>query len=93
MIVGTCEVTFRADWVSSLKEKRMVVKSLVEKTRHKFNVSVAEIDRQDEHKIIVIGFACVTNETRHAESMMQHILDFMEKNTEAELLSAEYDVF
>lgn len=93
MIVGTCEVTFRAEWVSSLKEKRMVVKSLVEKTRHKFNVSVAEVNRQDEHKTIVIGFACVTNERRHADSMIQHILDFMEKNTEAELLSAEYEVF
>jgi len=32
MIIGTCEVTFYADWVSSLKEKRMVVKSLVDKT-------------------------------------------------------------
>lgn len=93
MFVGTCEVTFRADWVSSLKEKRMVVKSLVEKTRHKFNASVAETDQQDAHKIIVIGFACVSNEKRHLESMMQRILDFMEENTEAELLSAEYEVF
>lgn len=93
MIVGTCEVTFRAEWVTSLKEKRMVVKSLVEKTRHKFNASVAEVDRQEEHKIIVIGFACVTNERRHADSMIQHILDFMEKNTEAELLSAEYEIY
>ena len=93
MIVGTCEVTFRAEWVTSLKEKRMVVKSLVEKTRHKFNASVAEVDRQEEHKLIVIGFACVTNERRHADSMIQHILDFMEKNTEAELLSAEYEIY
>ena len=79
--------------VNSLKEKRMVVKSLVEKTRHKFNASVAEVDLQDEHKMIVIGFACVSNEKRHANSQIQHILDFMEKNTEAELISAEYDVF
>lgn len=93
MIVGTCEATFRAEWVSSLKEKRMVVKSLVEKTRHKFNVSVAEVDRQEEHKMIVIGFACVSNEKRHAESMVQHILDFMEKTTEAELISSEYEVY
>ncbi len=93
MFVGTCEVTFRAEWVSSLKEKRMVVKSLVEKTRHKFNVSIAEVDRQDEHKMIVIGFACVTNEKRHAESMIRNILDFMEKNTDAELLSVEIEVF
>ena len=64
MFIGACEATFRAEWVSSLKEKRMVVKSLVEKTRHKFNVSVAEVDLQEEHKRMVIGFACVSNEKR-----------------------------
>jgi uncharacterized protein YlxP (DUF503 family) len=53
---------------------------------------VAEVDLQDEHKMIVIGFACVSNEKRHADSQVQHILDFMEKNTEAELISAEYEV-
>lgn len=93
MIIGSCEVTFYADWVTSLKEKRMVVKSLVDKTKHKFNVSVAEVDCQDEHKTIVIGFACVTNEKRHADSMIQHILRFMEQNTEAEMISTEIDVF
>lgn len=64
MFVGICEATFRAEWVSSLKEKRMVVKSLVEKTRHKFNASVAEVDRQEEHKMLVVGFACVSNEKK-----------------------------
>lgn len=93
MIVGICEVTFRADWVSSLKEKRMVVKSLIEKTRHKFNVSVAEVDKQDMHKEFVIGFACVTNERRHADSMIQTILDYMERNTQAELIMSEIEVF
>ncbi len=92
MFIASCEATFRAEWVSSLKEKRMVVKSLVEKTRHKFNASVAEVDRQDEHRIIVIGFACVSNEKRHAESMLRRILDFMEDHTEAELLSAESEI-
>lgn len=92
MIVGTCVAVFRAEWVNSLKEKRMVLKSLMEKTRHKFNISIAEVDTQDEHKILTIGFACVTNETRHADSMVNHVLDFMEKNTEAELISAEVEL-
>ncbi|MEI3524439.1 MAG: DUF503 domain-containing protein [Anaerotignum sp.] len=60
MIIGSCEVTFRADWVTSLKEKRMVLKSLMEKTRHKFNISIAEVDNQDNHKLLTIGFACVS---------------------------------
>lgn len=92
MVVGVCEATFRAEWVTSLKEKRMAVKSLVERTRHKFNVAVAEVDRQEEHKMFVLGFACVTNETRHADTMLRNVLDFMEKNTEAELVSVEREI-
>lgn len=92
MVVGICEATFRAEWVTSLKEKRMEVKSLVERMRHKFNAAVAEVDRQEEHKMFVIGFACVTNETRHADEMLRNILDFMEKHTEAELISAEREI-
>ena len=92
MVIGSCVAVFRAEWVNSLKEKRMVVKSLVEKTRHKFNVSVAEVDTQDVHQICTIGFACVSNEGRHAERMVQHILDFMEANTQAELISAETEL-
>ena len=38
------EVTLRASWVHSLKEKRMVVKSIVQKLKNKFNISVAEVD-------------------------------------------------
>lgn len=93
MFIGSAEVTFRADWVSSLKEKRMVVQSLLKKTSNKFNVAVAEVDCQDMHKTIVLGFACVSNEKGHAEKMVQTILTFMEQNTEAELIQADYDVF
>ena len=85
MIIGTCVVYLTADWVFSLKEKRMVVKSIVEKVRHKFNVSVAEVDNQDIHKSIVIGFACVTNEVSHANSIIDNVINFFEKNTDARI--------
>ena len=49
-------MTFRlhAPWVHSLNEKRMVVRSLVAKIQNRFHASVAEIDEQDTHQIIVI---------------------------------------
>ena len=54
-------MTFRlhAPWVHSLKEKRMIVKSLIAKLQNKFHVSAAEIDEQDTHQIIVIGIAAI----------------------------------
>lgn len=85
MIVGTCVVTLRIPWALSLKDKRMVVKSLTEKMKHKFNISVAEVDMQDVHRMAVIGFACVTNSMSHADSIVDNVVRFIENNTEAEI--------
>ena len=83
MIIGTCKVYMTADWVYSLKDKRAAVKSITEKMRHKFNVSVAEVELQDVHRNICIAFACVSNSAAHANSVIQTVLNFIEKNTEA----------
>lgn len=53
------KITIRASWVNSLKEKRMIVKSITQKLKNKFNISVGEVDRQDEHKMAVIGISAV----------------------------------
>lgn len=92
MLIGSCSITLSAPWVNSLKEKRMIVKSLIEKSQHKFNISIAEIEHQDNHKLIVLGFACVTNETRHANSMIDHVIHFIENHTEAEVIEVDREI-
>ena len=84
-------MTFRlhAPWVNSLKEKRMIVKSLVAKLQNKFHVSAAEVDEQDTHHIIVIGVAAIVPHNAMADSMMDEISSFVENNTEAEILDEE----
>ncbi len=47
----------RAEWVNSLKEKRMIVLSLTKRISNKFNVSVSEVDLQDVHERIGIGIS------------------------------------
>ncbi len=81
-------VTFRlhAPWVHSLKEKRMVVKSLIAKLQNRFHVSAAEIDEQDTHQLIVIGAAAIVPHPAMADSLMEEISQFVEENTDAEVL-------
>ena len=55
MIIAAMTFRLHAPWVHSLKEKRMVVKSIVAQLQNHFHVSAAEIDEQDTHQIIVIG--------------------------------------
>ena len=80
-------VTFRlhAPWVHSLKEKRMIVKSLLTKLQNRFHVSAAEIDEQDTHQIIVIGIAAIVPHNAMADSLMDEISAFVEENTDAEI--------
>ena len=89
MIIGKMKLTIYAPWVRSLKEKRMIVKSICGKSSAKFNISIAEVESQEAHQTIVIGIACVTNETAHCDSMLDNVLKFIESNTEAEVLRVE----
>lgn len=87
-------MTFKlyAPWVHSLKEKRMIVKSLVAKLQNRFHVSAAEVDEQDVHQIIVIGVAAIVPHNAMADSLMDDISRFMEESTEAEILEEEREV-
>ena len=92
MIIAAMTFRLHAPWVHSLKEKRMVVKSLVSKLQNHFHVSAAEIDEQDTHQIIVIGVAAIAPHTAMADSLMDEISNFVENNTEAEILDEQREI-
>ena len=86
--VRVAVMTFRlhAPWVHSLKEKRMIVKSLTTQLQNKFQVSAAEIDEQDTHQIIEIGTAAIVPNSAMADHLMDELSAFVESNTDAEVL-------
>ena len=86
MIIAAVTFRLQAPWVHSLKEKRMVAKSLVTQLQNRFHVSAAEIDEQDTHQIIVICAAAIVPHNAIADSLMDEISTFVEENTEAEIL-------
>ena len=92
MRIATMTFRLRAPWVHSLKEKRMIVKSLVAKLRNRYNVSASEIDEQDTHQIIVIGVAAIVPHNAFADSLMEDISQFVDENTEAEIIDEEREI-
>ena len=92
MRVIVMKVSLRADWSHSLKEKRMIVKSLIAKLQNRYHVSAAEIDEQDVHQMIVIGVAAIVPHNAMADSLMDDISLFVEENTEAEILDEEREI-
>ena len=92
MKIAVMTFRLRAEWVHSLKEKRMIVKSLIAKLQNRYHVSAAEVDEQDTHQILVIGVAAIVPHNAMADSLMEDISLFLEENTEAELLCEEREI-
>lgn len=92
MKVLVMSIKLRASWVHSLKEKRMVVKSIIQKLKNKFNISVNEVEDQDIHQSIVIAISSICSSSSQVDSTMENIINFIELNTDSELINIEKDV-
>ncbi|MGO4927557.1 DUF503 domain-containing protein [Fundicoccus sp. Sow4_D5] len=88
-IVATL-LKFRIEEANSLKDKRRILKSMIQKCQQKFKVSIAEVSQQDNIYNGVIGLALVTNNQRHGESVLQKCLDFIENNYLIEVTEVEW---
>lgn len=91
MLVNTIIITLNASWVQSLKEKRMVIKSLMGKAKNKFNISIAEVGHQDNHKLIVLGIAYIAADNAQADSIYENIISFIETASDAEITDIKRD--
>lgn len=78
MLVGICTIRIMLFEANSLKEKRHVVKSVIERVKSRFNVSIAEVGQQDKWQVAEIGFSCVTNSRRHADEIINNVVRFIE---------------
>lgn len=92
MTIGILKITLYAPWVHSLKEKRMEVRKLVKRAENKFNVSIAETDFQDLHQKIGLGIVYIAGDGRMADSVADHVLDFIGASTEAEIIDVEREI-
>ena len=73
--VGLVQLRLHVTEAMSLKEKRRIVKGFKDRTRNRFNVSVAEVDGLDQHRLAVLAVAMVSNDRRYVESTLQKIIN------------------
>lgn len=85
-------IDLRAEWVHSLKEKRMIVRSITQKLKNKFNISVNEVANQDIHNYITIGISAICATNAQVDSTYENIINFVEENTDAELINIKREV-
>ncbi len=89
MFVLALEVELRIVDAHSLKDKRQVVKSLVETVRRRFGISAAEVGRQDSWQLATLGFAVVASSARQATLVIDEIDRFVWSQPGVDVVSAE----
>ena len=92
MIVGSLRVRLLVRESRSLKDKRRVVRSIKDRLRNAFNVSVAEVEAQDHRQLVVLGVAMVSNEAGHVRSALEQVVSALRVHPVAEFVDHEIEV-
>ena len=93
MVVGTLKIELRLYDNRSLKGKRKIVRSMVDKVKHKFNVAVAEVGSNDKWQKIELGISAVGNDRRHINASLNNILAFLDSLYLAEIVDTKEEIF
>jgi uncharacterized protein YlxP (DUF503 family) len=92
MVVGSLRVRLLVREARTLKDKRQVLRSIKDRLRNEFNVSVAEVDAQDNRQLIVLGLAMVGSERKYVRTTLEQIVAALRSHPVAEFLDHELDV-
>lgn len=91
MVVGSLKVRLLVRGSRTLKDKRQVVRSILDRIRNQFHVAAGEVEAHDDYRVIVLGFAAVGSEHQPVRQVLQTIAEALRVHPVAEFLGAEYD--
>jgi hypothetical protein len=80
MVIVAATIELDLPGVASLKEKRSILKSLIARLHHTFNIAVAEVALHDAWQSATLGVAIVSTQAGHAESVLENALRWIERN-------------
>ncbi|MDH4162431.1 MAG: DUF503 domain-containing protein [Nitrospirota bacterium] len=92
MFIGVCTIELHIPDSGSLKTKRHSLKSLKDRIRARFNVSVAEVDDNDLWQKVTMAVAAVSNDKTHLNQTLDHVLDLVRSVPEVSLLDYQIEI-
>ena len=87
MLIGVLSLKLYIAGNASLKDKRRVIKALKDKLRNRFNVAVSEVGNNDVWQNAELAVATVGTDKRHVNSLLSHVVKFVESSRSAEIIS------
>ena len=88
MHVGAVRFDLRLPAVHSLKEKRAVIRPILDGARHRYQVAASEVDHQNQWQRSVLGMAAVAGKAHHVEEVLDSVERFVWSFPEVEVVSA-----
>ncbi len=88
MIIGLLTLELHLPESTSLKSKRFIIKSLKDRIKNKFNVSIAEVDANDLWQRSVLGATCIANSTKIIHQTLNGVRDVILKTPSVELINS-----
>jgi uncharacterized protein YlxP (DUF503 family) len=92
MVVGVLQMRILVRDAQSLKDKRRVVRSLKDRIRNDFNVSVSEVDALDQRQTAILGVTLATNDRKFADEVLAKVVDFVRRAPEGQLVDYEVEM-
>lgn len=92
MVIGAMTIELFLHDNHSLKGKRKIVKSMIGKVKHRFNVAIAETGSNDKWQKIELGISTVGNDRRHIDSSLANVLSFLESLYLAEIIDSKMEI-
>jgi uncharacterized protein YlxP (DUF503 family) len=92
MVIGVCKLDLRIPENHSLKEKRHVLRKLIDRVRVRFNVAISEVGDNDLWQRAQMGFCTVGNDRRHINSSLDKVIYFIEQMNLVEMVHTEIEI-
>jgi len=93
MVAGLCNIRLILHEPCSLKEKRHVIKSIIERLKSRFNISVAETGLNDKWQSAEIAVACVSNDRVEVDKTLNYVINFIENDVRVEIAHYDIEIF
>lgn len=92
MIIGICTCEIYIFNANSLKSKRSVVKSIIEKSKNRFNISIAEVGENDKWQKSIIAFSTISNDQRLVDETIEKVISFFDSYSEIEVININREI-
>jgi len=93
MHIGVLQFTVEIPYAESLKDKRRVIRSMKDKLRRQYNVSIAETDNQDDLTLATMGIAAASSDVKQVNSLLDRLLNTLQDWRDASLMDHQIEIF